>query len=210
MNGLRTRLLFAVTAVALGSLAVLGGFVARGPAAAQAERLRHNRCMRLSKVTSLFPAAPAVGFSGRSPITYQPARDVGPGWCSDVWTTYSGDGQSVDVSVTLYKTAKDVGAAFAELGVSGVHVLRNGARVLIYGPEPADVAGTPGSATSAYSAFRKLFIESDSISTSMAPVPIAAQLKIHRRIENAFARLGARHLRTLEVEELGRKHLLGR
>jgi hypothetical protein len=187
------RTLISLVTGVIVSLAVLGGFVAGGPAAAQAEQLTHNRCMQLSKVRSLFPAAHAVGFTGRSPITYQPARDDGPGYCSADWTTYSGDGQSVDVNVTLYKTAKDVSAAFAELWVSGVHVLRNGARVRTSGPQPADIDGTPASATSAYSAFRKLFIESDSISTSMTPVPIAAQLKIHRRIENAFARLGARH-----------------
>ena len=195
------RTLISLVTGVIVSLAVLGGFVARGPAAAQAEQLTHNRCMRLSKVPSLFPAASAVGFTGRSPITYQPARGfVGPGRCGAFRTTYSGFSetgvrQSVDVFVTLYKTAKDVGVAFAVPSASGVQVLRNGARVRTYGPSPADVDGTPASETAAYSAFRKLFIWSDSISTSIpsTPVPIAAHLKIHRRIENAFARLGARH-----------------
>jgi hypothetical protein len=152
-------------------------------------------CVQLRKLRSVFPAATTVGLTWRSAIKIQPARaPVFAGRCGAFWTTYKGpDGKTVDVEVTLYKTAKSVSAPLAEPMMGGVHVLPNGARVRTSGPDPGSVNGTPSSSTSAASAFRRIFIESVSISTSLKPLRISGHLRIHRLIENRFAGLGAGH-----------------
>jgi hypothetical protein len=152
-------------------------------------------CTQLGELKRLFPAARAVGFAGRSGIKYQEARSsASPGRCGGFWTTYTlSNGEGMDVGIDLYKTARDAGRALAEPAASGVHVLPNGARVRYSGPDPGSVDGTPSSSTFVVSAFRRLNISSISISTSMKPVPISEQLRLHRRIENRFARLVAEH-----------------
>lgn len=171
--------------VGLMVVALAGGLsVASGRSAAVIE------CAQLGKVKSLFPAATAAGLTERLSIKVEEAREpVWPGRCGAFWTTYKSDRRSVDVAVTLYKAAKDVEPALAEPQSGPVHVLPNGARVRIDGPSPGSVGRTPSSSTTAVSAYRNLFISSTSISTSMNPVSISAQLRIHRLIENAFTRL---------------------
>jgi hypothetical protein len=151
--------------------------------------------MQLANLKRVFPVARAVGFRGRSRIKIQgPRAPVWPGRCGAFWTTYAFfSGKGVDVEVTLYKTARDLAAPLAEPAAGEIHVLPNGARVRYSGPDPVGVDGTPASSTFVASAFRRLFISSISISTSMTPVPISVQLRIHRRIENRFARLVAKH-----------------
>jgi hypothetical protein len=152
-------------------------------------------CTQLGHLRSVFPAAGGVGFTQRDGIKVQEARQpVWPGRCGAFWTTYSGsttsgDKETVDVTVTLYKSTKGVDAAFAEPQKGAVHVLANGSRVRTGGPSPGSVNGTPSSSTVAASAFRNLFIESISISTTMTPVPVSEELRLHRLIENRFARL---------------------
>ena len=164
------------------------------------ERLAQGRpgsapgCAELGKLKAVFPAARAVGFTQRHQIMVQAARDpVFPGRCGAFWTTYKGrHGKEMDVMVTLYKASKDVRAALAEPAFGEIHRLSNGARVRT-GSFHGAVNGTPSLSTNAVSAFRKLFISSTSISTSMTPVAISVQLRIHRHIENAFARLQVTH-----------------
>ena len=151
-------------------------------------------CMLLGNLKSVFPAANAVGFTERLQIKVEPARQpVWPGRCGAFWTTYSGVGKNVDVAVTLYQTSKDVGAALAEPLAGTVRVLPNGARVRTEGPSAGSVGRTPSSSIGAVSAYRNLFISSTSVSTSTTPVSDTVQLRIHRLIENAFARLHAKH-----------------
>jgi hypothetical protein len=159
--------------------------------AAYSRPLSAPACMQLGKLKRVFPAANAVGSTGRSHIKVQEARaPVFPGRCGAFRTTYTlSNGEGMDVGVTLYKTARDVGAPLAEPAAGVVHVLPNGARVRYSGPDRGSVDGTPSSSILVVSAFRRLFISSTSISTSMKPVPISDQLRLHRRIENRFARL---------------------
>jgi len=146
-------------------------------------------CAQLGKLKSVFPAARAAGLTERLPVKVEPARQpVWPGRCGAFWTTYRGDGRTVDVDVTLYKTPHDVSAALAEPMFGATHILANGARIRTLGPSAPGVAGFAGTSTSVVSAFRNLFISSLSISTSMRPVSISAQLRMHRLIENAFTR----------------------
>lgn len=167
---------------------------------AHTERLAQGRpgsapgCAELGKLKAVFPAARAVGFTQRHQIMVQAARDpVFPGRCGAFWTTYKGrHGKEMDVMVTLYKASKDVRAALAEPAFGEIHRLSNGARVRT-GSFHGAVNGTPSLSTNAVSAFRKLFISSTSISTSMTPVAISVQLRLHRHIENAFARLQVTH-----------------
>ena len=112
-----------------------------------------------------------------------------PGRCGAFWATYESKGESVDIAVTLYRNSSDVAPALAEPLYGLVRVLANGARIRTYGPSAGSVDGTPSSSYGAVSAFRNLFISSTSISTRMTPVPASAQLRIHRLVENGFARL---------------------
>jgi hypothetical protein len=155
--------------MAAGLVAVL---VAASFNLAQARPRTAIGCVQPGNLKSVFPAANAVGFTDRLQIKVEPARQpVWPGRCGAFWTTYRGDGENVDVAVTLYKTSKDVGAALAEPLASLVRVLPNGAGVRTEGPSVGSVAGTPSSSTGAVSAFRNLFISSTSISTSRPPRP---------------------------------------
>lgn len=179
-------------AAAAAAMAVLVALLLTA-SAAHSQPLTAPPCKQLGELKRVFPAANAVGFTRRSGIKTQQARaPVFPGRCGAFWTTYtSPNGEGMDVGVTLYKTATDVSAPLAEPAAGVMHVLLNGARVRYSGPDPLGVNGTPASETFAASAFRRLFISSISISTSMRPVPISEQLRLHRRIEHRFARLVA-------------------
>jgi hypothetical protein len=113
---------------------------------------------------------------------------IWPGRCGAFWTTYEGNGASIDVSVTLYATSHDVRAALAEPALGPVRVLPNGARVRTREPVAGSANNTPSSETVVVSAFRNLFITT--VSELTAPVPIAAQLRIHQRIYAAAHSLG--------------------
>lgn len=156
-----------------------------------------RRCAQLSRLKSVFPSAKSIGFLVRRQISPQGARaPIWPGRCGAFWTTYESKGASIDLSITLYATPHDVRAALAEPAYGPVQVLPNGARVRTSGPVAVSVNNTPGSSTGVASVFRNLFISSGSISvaTSANPsataVPIAAQLRIHRRIYAAARSLG--------------------
>ena len=131
-----------------------------------------------------------AGFSEHLHIQVEPPRrPVFPGRCGAFWTTYEINGRSMDIAVTLYRNSSDVAPALAEPLYGPVHVFANGARIRTSGPSAGSIGGTPASSYGAVSAFRNLFISSTSISTRMTALPASAQLRIHRRIENDFARL---------------------
>lgn len=186
----RELLLVSLTATVCLAIAVPMG----GAATRDGKTRATIGCMQPSKLASLFPSARTAGFEGRSHIQVQPARDpIYPGRCSAFWTTYSVHrGESVDVIVTLYKRAKDLSAPLAEAMIGPVHRASNGARYRT-GAGTGSVNGTPSKDIDVESAYRKIFISGVSISTAGTPVPIRAQLRLHRLIENAFARIQASH-----------------
>jgi hypothetical protein len=151
-------------------------------------------CMQPSTLKRLFPSARMAGFAGRSHIKVQgPRAPIYPGRCSAFWTTYSVNrGEAVDVEITLYKTAKDLAAPLAEARIGPVHRASNGARFRT-DTSTGSVNGAPSKDTLVESAYRKIFIIGDSISTAGTPVPIRTQLRLQRLIENAFARAQAAH-----------------
>jgi hypothetical protein len=151
-------------------------------------------CPLLAQLKNVFPTAKAAGFTERlQTLAQYPRHPVYPGRCGAFWTTYKGDGESMEIGVTLYKTSAEVAPALAEPSYGPVHVLANGARIRTDGPSPGSVNGTASSSTGAVTAFRNLFISSGSISTRLTPVPVAAQLRIHRLVENTFARIRLTH-----------------
>ena len=100
-----------VIVVGLGSALLAADFADAG-----ARSRPVQGCGPLGRLESVFPAPNAAGFTARSRIKIQPARDpVWPGRCGAFWTTYTGPhGKNVDVAVTLYQASKNVGAPLAE------------------------------------------------------------------------------------------------
>jgi len=138
-------------------------------------------CTQLSQLKGVFPRANAVGFRGRLAISKRHARwPIFPGRCGGLGTTYylryKRSGPEMEIGVTLYKTAGDLAAPLAEPAYAGVYTERNGARVRI---------GVTASEIGIVSAYRQIFISSDSFSVGKT-VPIAEQLRVHRKIEAAF------------------------
>lgn len=159
---------------------------------ASAGSVRVTRCSQLNEIASIFPVAKRVGFIKRDAIKRERARGIiWPGWCGrrSWWTTYTARTADVDVSVALYASAHDVGAALAECACGPVQVQLDGSRVRMLGPVAVYVNGVSASNTVVISAYRNLFISSTSISTAKTAVPVAAQLRIHRAIEGAFRSL---------------------
>jgi hypothetical protein len=151
-------------------------------------------CMKASTLKRVFPPGGRAGFAGHDRLKVQGARQpIYPGRCSAFWTTYSvRPGEAVDVSVTLYKNAEDLSAPLAEAQIGPVHRASNGARFRTW-EGSGSVNGTPSKEIDVDSAYRKIFISGISISTAGTPVPIPMQLRLHRLIENAFARMQAAH-----------------
>jgi hypothetical protein len=189
---MRTFAHMSAAALAAGALVLLA---AAGLGAASAGPAGATGCSQLDKMASVFPSAKRVGFIKRDAVKREHARDpIWPGWCGRRywWTTYTARKTSVDVSVALYASAHDVGAALAEPAYPAyglVQVQSNGSRVRAMGPALGSVNGAPSSDIGVVSAYRNLFVSSLSISTRKTPVPIAAQLRIHRAIETAFRSL---------------------
>ena len=152
-------------------------------------------CSQLKKTASLFPSAERVGFTERDAVKREPARgDIWPGWCGKKlwWTSYRTRKAYVDVSIALYATRHDVERALHEPAYPAygpVQMLGNGSRVRTSGPTAGSVEGVPSSDTGVVSTYRNLFVSSISISTAQTPIPVAAQLRIHRAIEMAFRSL---------------------
>ena len=186
----------AAIATATSVVALLGACVAAGEPTGTANagtalpQLAAG-CSKLNKMPTLFPSATTVGFVRRATVKSTPARSpIWPGWCGrrSWWTTYTtSSGSSVDIRVALYASAHDVGAALAEPAYGPVRVQPNGSRVRS-SSSPVDVDGVPSMNTGAASAYRNLFISSGS-TASTKPVPVAAQLRIHRAIQTAFRSL---------------------
>jgi len=179
---MRTTILAAVTLLLTSAMAF---------SAPSARSARAVGCSQVNKLPTVFPSATTVGFGKRATVKGTPARaPIWPGWCGrkSWWTTYStSTGSSVDVRVALFASAHDVEAALAEPAYGPVRVLPNGSRVRGSSPSPVNVNGVPSLHTGAASAYRNLFISSTSIAST--PVPVAAQLRLHRAIQTAFRSL---------------------
>ena len=177
-------------ATALAASAVLVGTLQVGTA----EPYAATGCHQLSRLETVFPRATAAGFRGRQPISLVRARQpIWPGRCGGFFTIYrryKTGGADVDISVTLYKAARDLAAPLGEASFGPVRTQPNGARARTLGPVPVSVNGASASETGVASAYRRVFISSVSISLAKTPVPVAAQLRLHRQIEAAFRALG--------------------
>jgi hypothetical protein len=177
-------------ASALAASAALVGTIQVGTA----EPYASTSCHQFGQLKSVFPRATAAGFRGRQPISrVRPRAPIWPGRCggfSTIYRRYKTGGAELDISVTLYKTAGDLAAPLGEPSFGPGRTLRNGARVRTLGPVPVSVNGGAGSETAVASAYRRIFISSVSISRAKTPVPVAAQLRVHREIEAAFRALG--------------------
>ena len=95
-------------------------------------------CPPRDSIRALFPAAKALGFSKRGPVTFQVARSpIWPGRCAGWWAEYSRIGPGglvqsyVDVSVTLYRTQPQALVALREPAYTSTRTLSDGARVRI-------------------------------------------------------------------------------
>jgi len=180
---MRTTILAALTLLLASAMAL---------SAPSARSARAAGCSQLNRMPTVFPSATTVGFVKRATVKGTPARaPIWPGWCgrrswSTTYTTSSGS--SVYVRVALYASAHDVGAALAEPAYGPVRVQPNGSRVRSISSSPVNVNGVPSLHTGAASAYRNLFISSVAIA-STKPVPVAAQLRIHRAIQTAFRSL---------------------
>ena len=148
-------------------------------------------CAQLGRLKTVLPEATSVGFRLRRTISRQGARaPIWPGRCGAFWTTYEDNGAAVDVSITLYETPRALAAPLAEPAYGPIRVLPNGARIRTIGPVVIGVDSEPAGQTGVVSAYRNIFISSTSISLRKTPVPIAAQLRLHRAIEIAFRSIG--------------------
>jgi hypothetical protein len=145
-------------------------------------------CGSLDALKTAFPEATEVGFTKRQPIRLQPARaPVWPGRCVGWWTTYRQGSPGVDVSLTLYKTHEQAVAALSEAAYGPVESLANGALVRKH-RGPAAVNGVPKRSVGLVSVYRNVF--SSSLSIADKPISLAAQLALHRRIDEGVLALG--------------------
>mgnify|MGYP001792487295 CR=1 FL=1 len=87
-------------------------------------------CAQLSRLKSVLPRAVSVGFPVRREIRPQAARaPIWPGRCGAFWTTYEGNGASIDVTVTLYQTSHADAAPPAEPAYDAVRLRPNAPRL---------------------------------------------------------------------------------
>lgn len=179
----RSRLL--AISGALGLLALVPAMIVS--AAAATPTAGRAGCPPRDSIRALFPAAKAVGFSRRGPITFQQARaPVWPGRCSGWWTEYRRIGPGgpayVDVSVTLYRTTAQALGALSEPAYTSTRTLSDGAKVRF----SWDGSGIASVIRNAFISSQSSFLPTD---TKGIPdfrggpdVAVAAMMKIHRRI----------------------------
>ena len=152
-----------------------------------------NGCSLQEAVATLFPKASRVGLGLRTRIDH--GRQVRrapfyPGYCGQWWTEYRGSHGYVDVSITIYRTARQLDAPLGEPAYMPVKVFADGARMRV----AYDGGGV-------VSVMRNLFISTTSsyLPTDANRVPdftggpdlgLRVQLKIHRLAHQAILTAG--------------------
>jgi hypothetical protein len=137
-------------------------------------------CAQFADLKRAFPKATAVGFTSRGRISRGSIRaPIWPGTCAKWFTRYRRGSAGVDVSLTLYKSHRQALVALAEPLFGPVTVLANGAQVRTRRGE-GSVNGVRKQYAGVASVYRNVFISS--VSIDEAPVPLAAQKRLHRGI----------------------------
>jgi hypothetical protein len=157
------------------------------PSSASEEKAKTQGCERLGALRAAFPEASALPFAERESI--KPLGERGTAWpgrCGAWWTAYSFGPTEVEITMTLYKTHKQALTALAEPAYGPVEKLSTGALVRTY-RGVAGVAGVMKRDWAVASVYRNVF----SISSSIAdkPIPLSAQLTIHRIIDEGVLAL---------------------
>jgi len=175
----RTKVFRAVVAIgAVAALCATVSVAAATPASARG-------CAQLKALKKVFPKPTAVGFTTRTAVTRggNPPRSmeifVWPGICGGWETEYRQLGHSVWIGLGLYRTHKQAMAAFTEAANGPTFLLADGAHVR-YIDGTADVNGVQEGDVGVETVYRNVFISSGEIAED--PLPLAAQLRLHRRI----------------------------
>jgi hypothetical protein len=162
--------------VAAGAVAMLFTI----PGVAPATPSGAHGCAQFEALKGVFPKATAIGFSARTPVRREPLRaPIWPGTCAKWWASYRRGSASLDVSLTLYRTHKQVLVALAEPAAGPVERLGNGALVRTR-DSIAWVDGVRKRAVGVVSVYRNVFI--GSVSIAGEPVSLRSQMRLHRRI----------------------------
>jgi hypothetical protein len=104
---------------------------------------------------------------------------VWPGICGGWETEYRQLDHSVWIGLGLYRTHKQAMAAFTEATSGPTFLLADGAHVR-YIDGTADVNGVQERDVGVETVYRNVFVSS--LETAEDPFPLAAQLRLHRRI----------------------------
>jgi hypothetical protein len=180
MKGRCTKSFRAV--VAIGAVAVLFATVS----VAAATPTSASGCAQRKALKKVFPKATAVGFTTRTAVTRggNPPRSMliftdRPGTCGGWETEYRQLDHSVWIGLGLYRTHKQAMAAFTEATSGPTFLLADGAHVR-YIDGTANVNGVQERDVGVQTVYRNVFISSGEIAED--PFPLAAQLRLHRRI----------------------------
>jgi hypothetical protein len=176
----RTKVFRAV--VAIGAVAVLFATVSVAAATPKSA----SGCAQRKALKKVFPKATAVGFTTRTAVTRggNPPRSMrifedSPGTCGGWETEYRQLDHSVWIGLGLYRTHKQAMAAFTQAADGPTFLLADGAHVR-YIDGTAYVNGVQERDVGVQTVYRNVFISSGEIDED--PFPLAAQLRLHRRI----------------------------
>jgi len=172
--------------VAIGAVAVLFATVS----VAAATPTSASGCAQRKALKKVFPKATAVGFTTRTAVTRggNPPRSMEiflwPGICGGWETEYRQLDHSVWIGLGLYRTHKQAMAALTEATSieappGPTFLLADGAHVR-YIDGTANVNGVQERDVGVETVYRNVFISSGEIAED--PFPLAAQLRLHRRI----------------------------
>jgi len=150
-------------------------------------------CALGTVVGSLFPKAGRVGFGLRSRIDHgrQPRRQpFSPGFCGQWWTQYHGPAGYVDVSITIYRTSRQVDAPLREPAYLPLQVLGSGARVRVASDGSGVVSGMRNVFVSSVSSFLPADINGVPNFAGGPDLPVGVHMRIHRLVHQAVIRAG--------------------
>ena len=172
------------------ALAIAAALIFGSPAAPGAT---HRGCALGTVVGSLFPKAGGVGFGLRKRIDHgrQPRRaPFYPGYCGQWWTQYSGPGGYVDVSITIYRTSRQVDAPLGEPAYRSLQVLGSGARVRVAADGSGVVSGMRNVFVSSVSSFLPADVNGVPNFAGGPDLPVGIHMRIHRLVHQAVIRVG--------------------
>ena len=139
-------------------------------------------CTQFEALKRVFPAAAAIGLTGREPVRRGVLRQPHwPGTCKQrYWfASYNSASTYVEFSLTPYSSHEQALVALAEPDYGPVERLRSGA-VVRRERSQVSVDGVMKQHAGIASVYRNVFISSGSIAHQ--PVSLATQERLHRRI----------------------------